>query len=112
MKKNEGSIRAEVLETLLQLIPIGKVTTYKSLAKLLNTHPRVIGRLLAENEKLIVVPCHRVVKSNGDVGGYKLGKDFKEKLLKMEGVRIKNGKVHRDDIIDLFLELIHSEDQQ
>jgi len=39
------------------------------------------------------VPCHRVVKSNGQTGGYRSGIRKKIALLKSEGVRIKNGKI-------------------
>ncbi|MCC6062894.1 MAG: MGMT family protein, partial [Desulfurococcales archaeon] len=58
-------IRRETLEeivyTLLQLIPMGKVSTYKSLSKIVNVHPRVIGYILRRNKDLITTPCHRVV---------------------------------------------------
>jgi methylated-DNA-[protein]-cysteine S-methyltransferase len=79
----------EILKILLLTIPIGKVTTYKALSKVLGVHPRVVGRLLALNNEPIIVPCHRVVRSDGSLGGYSGpgGVDFKRKLLKLEGVR-------------------------
>ena len=91
---------------LLQLIPMGKVTTYSALARILNTSPRVIGRVLKENREVIVVPCHRVVKSNGDLGGYSLGVDFKRRLLELEGVKFSNGRVCRESIITDFTDII------
>ncbi len=112
MKVSKWNIRAEALKILLQMIPMGKVTTYTSLAKTLRTHPRVVGRLLANNENLIIIPCHRVIRSDGTIGGYKLGKEFKERLLSIEGVRIRGGKVVEEDIIDLFLELVGSENHE
>jgi len=105
-----GNFLEELVYTLIQLVPVGKVTTYGSIAKILNIHPRVVGRILAKNERLIEIPCHRVVCSNGEIGGYSGGSiEFKAKLLKLEGVRIyvKNGKfyVSREDIVDLYARL-------
>jgi methylated-DNA-[protein]-cysteine S-methyltransferase len=63
-------IRRETLEeivyTLLQLIPMGKVSTYKSLSKIVSVHPRVIGYILRSNKDLITTPCHRVVYEDGE----------------------------------------------
>ncbi len=105
-----GNFLKELVYTLIQLVPIGKVTTYGSLAKILNIHPRVVGRILAKNERLIEIPCHRVVRSSGEIGGYRGGSiEFKAKLLKLEGVRVhvKNGKfyVNKEDIVDLYVRL-------
>ncbi|UXD21939.1 methylated-DNA-protein-cysteine methyltransferase [Ignicoccus pacificus DSM 13166] len=101
-----GKIRKEeLLKILLLLIPRGKVTTYKSLANILKTSPRAVGKLLNSNEELVVIPCHRVVMSNGKIGGYKLGESFKRKLLVLEGVHFCGNRVCKEDIIDLFLEL-------
>ncbi len=82
--------KEEVLWILLQLIPPGKVISYGELAKVLNLHPRIVGRLLHKNEKLVVIPCHRVVRSDGSLGGYVLGTDFKRRLLLLEGVEFCN----------------------
>lgn len=78
----------EPLFSLVKKIPMGKVSTYQSLALLLSTHPRVIGRALHTNEDGAAVPCHRVVHSNGALaGGYAFGGPAmqKEKLVS-EGV--------------------------
>ncbi len=103
----------ELVYALIQLIPVGKVTTYGSIAKILNIHPRVVGRILARNREIIKIPCHRVVRFDGEIGGYSGGSvDFKAKLLKIEGVRIyvKNGKYYVDKkcIIDLYAKLLGS----
>lgn len=72
---------------LAQLIPTGRVTSYKSIGKALGIHPRVVARCLKDNRDLIVIPCHRVVYSSGQLGGYsKLGSQFKMKILEIEGV--------------------------
>lgn len=100
----------EIISILLQLIPTGYVTTYKALAKALNTNPRYIGYLLRMNDNPIVVPCHRVVKSNGSLSGYTLNTrslpKFKEKLLRVEGVEVVNGRIPRSYIIGSIDSLI------
>lgn len=81
---------------LTKKIPKGKVTTYKELAKALNTKAyRAVGSALRKNKKPIIIPCHRVVNSDGSVGGYKWKRNSKEKrrLLETEGIEIKNQKV-------------------
>lgn len=79
----------------LKKIPRGKITTYKALAQAIG-HPRAVravGNALNKNLNLIKCPCHRVVKSDGRVGGYARGAREKIKILKKEGVRIKNSRV-------------------
>jgi len=79
---------------LLKLIPEGKVTTYKEMSKALHTKAwRAVGSAMAKNEKLFVVPCHRVVRSDGVIGQYALGTDKKIALLKKEGVEITSGRI-------------------
>lgn len=79
---------------LLKLIPKGKVTTYKELATALNTNAwRAVGSAMAKNQNLFVIPCHRVVRSNGSVGEYALGTDKKVDILIEEGVAIEKGRV-------------------
>lgn len=93
----------EALYILLQLIEPGYVTSYGDLAKLLGVNPRFIGYLLKTNDKPIVIPCHRVVRSNGDLGGYSLGgKEFKKKLLMLEGVVFSGERVSRDCLKSLY----------
>ena len=79
---------------LLKRIPEGKVTTYGEMARALNTRAwRAVGSAMAKNKNLLVIPCHRVVRSDGTVGQYALGSDKKSVLLQNEGVEISNGKV-------------------
>ena len=70
----------ERLWALLQKVPAGKVTTYKALARILGTSPRAVGAMLATNPRAPQVPCHRVVKSDGGLGGYKDGAEKKKRL--------------------------------
>ena len=79
---------------LLKQIPEGKVTTYKEMANALNSKAwRAVGSAMAKNKNLFVIPCHRVVRSDGAVGQYALGGDKKTELLQSEGIDITNGKV-------------------
>ena len=75
------------LEEVVSKIPKGKVSTYKEVAKLLGTSPRAVGQLLKRSKG---IACHRVVRSDGTLGGYR-GKNWKEKkrLLEREGIKIK-----------------------
>jgi methylated-DNA-[protein]-cysteine S-methyltransferase len=79
---------------LLKLIPEGKVTTYREIAKALNTKAwRAVGTAMAKNKNLYIIPCHRVVRSDGTIGQYALGSSKKAELLIKEGVLVANGKV-------------------
>lgn len=80
--------------TLLRKIPKGSVTTYKLLAEALGTRAwRAVGNALARNPDPVATPCHRVVRSDGSVGGYAGGIARKIALLEAEGVTIREGKV-------------------
>lgn len=84
--------------TLLRQIPKGKVTTYKEMAKALGTNAwRAVGTALSQNPDLITTPCHRVVRTDGSVGDYALGRKKKIELLKSEGIEISNGNVQNFD---------------
>lgn len=94
-------MKSEVFE-LVKRIPEGKVTTYKEIARVLNTSARAVGRILPLNQDIPEVPCHRVVKSNGDIGGYKMGRDKKEELLNQEGVKVVKGKIDLEEYFHEF----------
>lgn len=75
-------------------IPAGRVSTYKNVAEALNCKAyRAVGNALNKNSYAPVVPCHRVVCSDGRTGGFARGVKEKIKLLKKEGVRVRKGKV-------------------
>lgn len=76
-------------------VPQGKVTTYKQIALAMGKPKayRAVAMALAKNPHPIKIPCHRVVKSDGNIGGYTGGVEKKKKLLKQEGVKIKENKV-------------------
>ena len=75
-------------------IPKGKVSTYQKVAKLAEKPRawRAVGNILNKNRDK-KIPCHRVIKSNGKIGGYKDGTKKKIALLKKEDIIIKNAKI-------------------
>jgi methylated-DNA-[protein]-cysteine S-methyltransferase len=88
LMKPQQSLKASQVYDIIAQIPEGKVTTYGDIARALG-HPRasrVIGRILNKNPNPILTPCHRVIKSNGNIGGYAFGKVRKKELLKKEGL--------------------------
>ena len=66
----EGSILQKKIWKELQRIPYGKIKTYGEIAKNLNTSPRYVGNVCGQNNHLLVIPCHRVVRSDGSLGGF------------------------------------------
>lgn len=91
----------EKVYSLLKKVPKGKVTTYKALAEALGTKAyRAVGQAMRCNPYAPNVPCHRVVASDGSIGGF-MGKNNpnskevrkKIRMLKSEGVTIHNNQV-------------------
>jgi methylated-DNA-[protein]-cysteine S-methyltransferase len=84
---------------LMERIPRGKVTTYGQIARKLNTKAyRAVGNACRKNPYAPRVPCHRVVRSDGTIGGFggkTSGKSViaKAQLLHKENVEVRNGRV-------------------
>ena len=78
-------------------VPKGKVTTYGAIASRMGKPKasRAEGNALRANPTPIVVPCHRVVKGDGELGGYNgpKGTGRKAELLRGEGVAVRDGRV-------------------
>lgn len=72
----------------LQAIPPGETRTYGEIARNLpvTTTAQEVGAACAANRIAVAVPCHRVVKSNGSLAGYRWGVQRKRRLINMEGV--------------------------
>jgi methylated-DNA-[protein]-cysteine S-methyltransferase len=89
----------EKVYTQLRKVPKGKVTTYKELAKALKTKAyRAVGQAMRHNPYAPEVPCHRVVASDGTIGGFsgkKTGKAIQDKIsmLKKEGIEFEKNKI-------------------
>jgi len=86
----------KVLKALLKLKP-GEITTYSDLAKRINSKAyRAVGSVLRNNHLPLIIPCHRVIKRDGKLGGFMghLDEDWqtnlKRSLLKIEGNIISN----------------------
>ena len=81
---------------LVAQVPLGKVTTYGEVAKALGdiVASRYVGLAMSMNQDIVRVPCRRVVQSDGSIGGYTGGGPEKKiRLLRMEGVIVRDGKV-------------------
>lgn len=71
----------------IRKIPYGETRTYKQIAEAIG-HPhaeRAVGNALHVNPLQLIIPCHRIVSSRGDLSGFALGLDLKRRLLVMEG---------------------------
>ncbi|KNZ40493.1 methylated-DNA--[protein]-cysteine S-methyltransferase [Acetobacterium bakii] len=73
----------------LEAIPYGETRSYKEIAQAIGNPKacRAVGMANNKNPILIVIPCHRVIGSDGSLVGYGAGIDIKEKLLRLEGVK-------------------------
>ena len=71
----------------LRKIPYGKTISYKEIAIKMGgeTKTRAVGQANAFNPIPIIIPCHRVINTDGKLGGYSCGLEVKEKLLELEG---------------------------
>ena len=70
----------------LQRIPRGQTRSYSAIAASLGrpTATRAVARACAQNQVAVVIPCHRVIREDGDLGGYRWGVDRKRRLLDQE----------------------------
>lgn len=90
------SFERAVMEKAME-IPPGRVATYASLAEAAG-YPgaaRAAGSVMAKNPFPIVVPCHRVVRSDLRIGNYAYGSEVKRRLLEAEGVEFAGDRVRR-----------------
>ncbi len=92
----------EKIWRLCKKVPKGRVTTYKLLAEAAGTKAyRAVGNAMNKNPYGLLscgnsrkmVPCHRVVGSDGSLVGFAHGLKAKERLLWKEGIKIENGKI-------------------
>jgi methylated-DNA-[protein]-cysteine S-methyltransferase len=98
---SQNTIKDTDVYDLLLKIPAGKVSTYGDLAKALGnpSASRQVGRILGRNPNPIKVACHRVVMSDGKVGGYFYGSERKKELLEKEGISFT------DESLNNFMEI-------
>lgn len=77
-----------------RLIPFGETRSYRSIALKVNNPGafRAVGQALGKNPVPLLVPCHRVIASDGRLGGFTAGISTKVHLLQLEGISIDHGK--------------------
>jgi methylated-DNA-[protein]-cysteine S-methyltransferase len=95
----EGFVRRTL--TACRRIPRGRVITYGGLATALGAPKaaRAVGNAMAANPFALIIPCHRVIRSGGDLGGFGGGPVMKRKLLEQEGVAFDNwGRVRAEHL--------------
>ena len=87
----EGTPFQKIVWNALLEIPYGEVTTYKQIAKKIGNPEaaRAVGAAIGKNPLLIIIPCHRVIGTDGSLKGYLCGLEIKEKLLALEGVNLR-----------------------
>ena len=88
------SLKSEVF-SLIKKIPAGKISTYGAVARALGKPlaARAVGNALNKNRDFVKISCHRVVRSDGKIGGYVLGEKEKTEKLRKEGIKIEKGSV-------------------
>ncbi len=92
---DESSFRGKVLQEVAK-IPYGEVKTYKQIAEALDTKAyRAVGTAIGRNPLPIIIPCHRVVRSDLKVGGFFGGTEMKKEILENEGIRISGDKIQK-----------------
>jgi methylated-DNA-[protein]-cysteine S-methyltransferase len=78
-------------------IPYGTIWSYKQVAQEVGKPKayRAVGNALAKNAIPVLIPCHRVVGSNHNLGGFSGGLEWKKRLLGLEGIRVENSGVKK-----------------
>ena len=81
-----GSLLQKKIWKELIKIPYGKTKSYGDIAKIVKTSPRYVGNVCGQNKHLLVVPCHRVIRTDGSLGGFSSpgGLGIKKRLLSLE----------------------------
>ena len=85
----EGSnLQIRIWKELIK-IPYGKTKSYGEIAKIVKTSPRYVGNVCGQNKHLLIVPCHRVIRTDGSLGGFSGsgGLSLKKRLLDMENAK-------------------------
>lgn len=87
------NFQIQVWQALLR-IPLGELTTYQTLATAMGkpTAARAIGNAVGRNPIAYLIPCHRVIRGTGELGGYRWGCERKAAMLGWEASQIKLGK--------------------
>ena len=81
-----GSLLQKKIWKELTKIPYGKTKSYGEIAKIVKTSPRYVGNVCGQNKHILLIPCHRVIRTDGTLGGFSGtgGLTLKKRLLKLE----------------------------
>lgn len=84
----------------LQKIPFGKTQSYSEIAQLVGRKnaQRAVGSACNKNPIMIIIPCHRIISKNGNIGGFAYGNFIKQKLLELENHTDSNTPLYLDTI--------------
>jgi O-6-methylguanine DNA methyltransferase len=97
LDRSEFSSFQEQVYTFTRMIPYGKVKTYGGIAREMGlwNASRAVGSALGQNPLPLFIPCHRVIRQDGTLGGFSCpdGIKMKAKLLTLEGVFLEGGRV-------------------
>ena len=84
--RTNGNLIQKKIWSELKKIKKGHTKSYSEIAKKFKLHPRHIGKICAQNKLLLLIPCHRVIRKDGTLGGFASlgGLKLKRKILKFE----------------------------
>ena len=75
----------------LLTIPYGKTISYGEIAKMVDCRSaQAVGQAVGRNPIALIIPCHRVIAANGQLGGYAYGTEIKKRLLELEEILLKH----------------------
>jgi methylated-DNA-[protein]-cysteine S-methyltransferase len=85
--------------TAIRKIPYGRLASYGMIGRSLGYHnaAQAVGQALKRNPVPIVIPCHRVIRGDGSLGGFDMGPDMKTRLLSLEGIHVR--EMHKSMIL-------------
>ena len=85
-----GTLLQKKIWNELSNIPYGSTKSYGEVAAKVKTSPRYVGNVCGQNQHVIVIPCHRVIRSDGNLGGFSGigGVKLKKKLIDLEKMNV------------------------
>ena len=82
----QGTAFQKRVWTALLTIPYGETLSYGEIAQMVGCRSaQAVGQAVGANPIALIIPCHRVIAANGQLGGYEYGTEIKKKLLELEG---------------------------
>ncbi|MBO6465764.1 MAG: MGMT family protein [Pelagibacteraceae bacterium] len=83
-----SSLQIKIWKELIK-IPYGETKSYGEIAKAVKTSPRYVGNVCGQNKHILIVPCHRVIRTDGSLGGFSSrgGLSLKKRLLDKESAK-------------------------